>query len=140
MVRWPLEGFPWAEAPGHRPQGMSYMLQFFSLNGISIPFQSRPKACKPFLYANPGCVGSPGVFITPGTYFIRVRWPRGSISAKICSYGFSLKKCQFHTEGTIILHIHTPYDEIFMRPRAEGEQFGENMCVWPLLRKVSISY
>ena len=71
MVQWPLEGFPWAEAPGHRPQGMSYMLQFFSLNGISIPFQSRPKACKPFLYANPGCVGSPGVFITPGTYFMR---------------------------------------------------------------------
>ena len=36
----------------------------------SIPFHSRPKACEPFLYANPGCVGSPGVFITPGTYFI----------------------------------------------------------------------
>ena len=33
-------------------------------------FHGRPKAWKPFLYANPGCVGSPGVFITPGTYFI----------------------------------------------------------------------
>ena len=34
-----------------------------------IPFH-RLNACEPFLYANPGCVGSPGVFITPGTYFI----------------------------------------------------------------------
>ena len=55
----PVEGY-WRF---HRPPGWQES---------SIPFHSRTKACEPFHYANPGCVGSPGVFITPGTYFIVV--------------------------------------------------------------------
>ena len=55
-------GAPGQIAPGWQPQHRAVE--------SSIPFHSRPKARKPFLYANTGCVGFPGVFITPGTYFI----------------------------------------------------------------------
>ena len=55
-------------------EGYGRFLSSWRAMESSIPFH-RPNACEPFLYANPGCVGSPGVFITPGTYFI-AEWDR----------------------------------------------------------------
>ena len=44
----------------------------FNSNVMSSPSTKLIKAQKtfPVSYANPRCVGSPGVFITPGTYLI----------------------------------------------------------------------
>ena len=50
---WPVEGY-WRF---HRPLGW---------HESSIPFHSRTKACEPFHYANPGCVGSPGCIHNSG--------------------------------------------------------------------------
>ena len=86
-------------------EGYGRFLSSWRAMESSIPFH-RPNACEPFLYANPGCVGSPGVFITPGTYFMksinfRLRDRHFTDSHIICRSPATEggKKCQFQVAG-----------------------------------------
>ena len=71
-------------------EGYGRFLSSWRAMESSIPFH-RPNACEPFLYANPGCVGSPGVFITPG-----ISGDRGGVFGKNSYVG---EKCQFQPAG-----------------------------------------
>ena len=75
-------------------EGYGRFLSSWRAMESSIPFH-RPNACEPFLYANPGCVGSPGVFITPGTYFM----PNGT---SICQMGpVFAEQDRYFTKGPV---------------------------------------
>ena len=76
-------------------EGYGRFLSSWRAMESSIPFH-RPNACEPFHYANPGCVGSPGVFITPGTYFKVSPATEGGYFGENSYVG---EKCQFQVAG-----------------------------------------